>query len=208
MNLASHYNMMNKESAEAIQNDTYLIDKLIDSKSDQRFGITLLIRLNKPIHNKVQHLISRLKEIEPDQYYYPNSDLHVTALSIISCYQGFELSKMDVNQYKNLLTEELDNIQNFVIEFKGITLSNSGILIKEFPDPTLNQIRDQLRKRFKKSELQHSIDSRYVIKTAHSTLMRFRTELRNREGLIAMVKENNIKNLGTIEVKSLELVYI
>ena len=207
MNLEFHYNQLNSESLEALHEGRYHIDHLIDSPSDSRRGITLLIRQNEQIKANIQEFQSAIKEVEPYQYYYPSSDLHVTTLSIISCYDGFKLSQIDINQYIDLLTEELTNTRGFQIEFRGTTLSRSGILIKGFPNPTLNQIRDKLRTRFKKSEFQSSIDSRYQIKTAHCTVMRFRKQLQNIEELINKINQYENLSFGTLKVNSLELVY-
>lgn len=140
MDLESHYDQLNSKSLEALHEGRYHVDNLIDSPSDSRLGITLLIRPNEQIKAKFQEFISELKNVEPSQYYYPSSDLHITTLSIISCYDGFELSQISINQYIDLLTEELANTQGFQIEFIGTALSQSGILIKGFPSPTLNQI--------------------------------------------------------------------
>ena len=207
MNLAAHYDLLNKKSLEALQEDRYQVDHLIDSTSDHRFGITLLIRLNEPTKKKVQQFLSELKAIEPNQYYYPNSDLHVTVLSIISCYQGFELSDISIDQYIKLLVEVLQDFRALTIEFKGATFSKSGILIKGFPRAILNQMRDQLRGRFKESTLRHSIDSRYVLKTAHSTVMRFREPLRNKEELILKTTQHKHTYFGMLEVGAMELVF-
>ena len=43
--------------------------------------------------------IKEIKKIEPNQYFYPNSDIHITVMSIISCYDGFDMTKIDF-EYK------------------------------------------------------------------------------------------------------------
>ncbi|WP_231481145.1 hypothetical protein [Sediminibacter sp. Hel_I_10] len=85
MNLESHYKKLYNESISKISSDSYEIDELIDSKKDNRFGITLLIRPSIEIKEKIQNFIKEIKKIEPNQYYYPNSDIHITVMSIISC---------------------------------------------------------------------------------------------------------------------------
>ncbi|HTJ52976.1 MAG TPA: hypothetical protein VL443_26155, partial [Cyclobacteriaceae bacterium] len=94
MNLPEHYNKLYQDSIQKIKSDTYQIDNLIDSSLDNRFGITLLIRLDKQIRDAIHKFLSDLKMVEPDQYYYPDSDIHVTVMSIISCYDGFELTQI------------------------------------------------------------------------------------------------------------------
>ena len=58
--------------------------------------------------------------------------------------------------------------------FAGVTASPSYVLIRGSADKALNEIPDQLRAGFKQSNPQHSIDPRYSIRTAHSTIVRFK----------------------------------
>lgn len=44
MNLQEHYDILYTKSIECIERDNYDSDDLIDSTSDNRFGITLLIK--------------------------------------------------------------------------------------------------------------------------------------------------------------------
>ncbi|WP_343707224.1 hypothetical protein [Flavobacterium sp.] len=57
------------------------------------------------------------------------------------------------------------------------------------------------------SGLQQSIDSRYEISTAHSTIMRFQEKLQNPKKLIETVENFRDYDFGEFEVKNLELVY-
>lgn len=88
MNLAEHYNKLYRDSIAKIANGNYEIDRLIDSETDNRFGITLVIRPDAATKDKIQAFLTEAKAIEPDQYYYQNADLHITLMSIISCYDG------------------------------------------------------------------------------------------------------------------------
>ena len=80
MNLKEHYRKLYSESIDKISSDKYEIDNLIDSTLDQRFGITLLIRPSDQVKNNIQELLNKLKIVEPKQYYYPNSDIHITTM--------------------------------------------------------------------------------------------------------------------------------
>jgi len=71
----------------------------------------------------------------------------------------------------------------------------------------LNEIRNDLRAVFKNTNLQQSIDKRYAIQTAHSTIIRFRSELENREALINLVQKYRDYDFGTFDVENIELVY-
>jgi 2'-5' RNA ligase len=207
MNLAEHYNKLYADSIAKIANGEYEIDHLIDSDTDHRFGITLVIRPDAATNNNIQQFLSEAKAMEPDQYYYHNSDIHITLMSIISCYDGFDLKNIQIGDYIQLIQQILSKHKGFKIQFKGLTASPSCILIQGFLTDTLNEIRDDLRAGFKNSDLQQSIDKRYAIQTAHSTVIRFRSQLEDKDELVQLIEKYRNFDFGTFQVKQIELVY-
>lgn len=208
MDLAAHYNQLFTESSKAILDKNYVIDSTIDVENDNRFGITLLIRPPEIIKNKIQSFLNELKKEDPSQYYYPNSDIHITVLSIISCYDGFRLNQINPEAYISLIQENLAVLQNLEINFNGITASNSTIMIQGFPtNDSLNSFRDLLRKAFQNSSLEQSIDSRYTLFTAHISVCRFRKPINSTEKLISLLEKYRKTDFGKFEVKQIELVH-
>lgn len=208
MNLTKHYNQLYKSSSEAILSGNYRLDVKINDPSDSRFGITLLLRPSEKIKADIQLFLKELKAIEPSQYYYPYSDIHITVMSIISCYEGFSLDQIAVESYIEIIQKSLADLDEIKIEFRGITASNSAIMIQGFPsDESLNNLRNKLRENFKNSALEQSIDSRYSIATAHSTVMRFREKLQNPEQLIQIANQFREYNFGEFKADKLELVF-
>jgi 2'-5' RNA ligase len=208
MDLTEHYHQLYKKSAEAISKGNYKLDSQINNTADSRFGITLLIRPSEKVKSNIQLFLNELKAIEPEQYYYPDSDIHITIMSIISCYEGFTLDKINVQDYIDIIQQTLVVLDKIKIEFKGVTASPSAVMIQGFPtDESLNNFREKLRENFKKSTLQQSIDSRYSIATAHSTVSRFQEKLQNPEKLIEVIREFRDYNFGEFTVENLELVY-
>ena len=208
MNLTEHYNDLYKSSSEIISAGKYSIDSELKNESDSRFGITLLIRPNDEIKANIQAFISELKKAEPEQYFYPDSDIHITVMSIISCSSDFNLNQISPNEYIEVICRSLVDVEKISIQFKGITASPSALMIQGFPsDETLNNLRNRLRENFKNSGLQQSIDSRYSISTAHATVMRFQEKLHNPKKLIEIAERFRDYDFGTFEVKNLELVY-
>jgi len=208
MNLTEHYNQLYKSSSEAILSGNYRLDAKINDPSDSRFGITLLLRPSEKIKTSIQLFLEKLKAIEPSQYYYPYSDIHITVMSIISCYEGFSLDQIAVESYIEIIQKSLADLDEIKIEFRGVTASNSAIMIQGFPsDESLNNLRNKLRENFKNSALEQSIDSRYSIATAHSTVMRFREKLQNPEQLIQIANQFREYNFGEFKADKLELVF-
>lgn len=207
MNLAKHYDDLYYNCIKKVMSENFLADSLIDSEDDDRYGITLLIRPPETIKIQIQTFLNNLKQIEPNQYYYRNSDIHITVMSIISCYSGFKLTKIDLAEYNNVIVKSLENKNNFSINFKGITASESGIMIKGFmSNETLNEIRDNLRLNFRNSKLEQSIDKRYSIQTAHSTVVRFRSGVKRKDEFLDTIEKYRNYEFGEFNVNTLELV--
>lgn len=207
MDLKKHYNHLYNNAIEKIKTNNYTIDYQIDSASDSRLGITALIRPSLEVKNKIQDFIDELKKSNPNQYYYPNSDIHITVLSIISCYDGFDLKTISISEYSKIIQKSIEDIKDLEIHFQGITASNSAIMIQGFiNNNSLDQLRDNLRKKFKNSGLQQSIDSRYTIQTAHSTVMRFREKIIDKEVLLKTLEKYRTFDFGKFKVKNIELV--
>lgn len=208
MNLQEHYDQLYKKAKEAILDGKYSIDSDIKNESDSRFGITLLIRPSDEIKSEIQLLLYDLRKAEPEQYFYPDSDIHITVMSIISCSEEFTLNQISPNDYIEIICKSLVEVDNIKIKFKGITASPSAIMIQGFPtDETLNNLRNKLRENFKDSGLQQSIDSRYTISAAHATVMRFQDKLQDPKKLIEITDKYRDYDFGEFEVKNLELVY-
>lgn len=207
MDLATHYNNLYQDSIAKIKANCYEIDELINDTSDDRLGVTLLAKPSEEVQANVASFLNELQAIEPKQYYHPIIDLHTTLLSIISCYSGFELSQIKPLAYQEKIEEALTDIGPFQINYRGITASPSCILIQGFPkNDTLSQLRANLREVFKSSNLQHSIDSRYALKTAHMTVVRFQHQFENKEAFLQKIEAYRDFDFGTTTVKELFFV--
>ncbi|MDR6197129.1 mutarotase [Siphonobacter sp. SORGH_AS_0500] len=207
MNIAQRYNALFEDAREKITLDQYHLDSLISSSSDQRRGVTLIARPSKTVVDQIQCFLKPLQALEPTQYYYPTSDIHITILSIISCYEGFALSQIQPSDYSNVIKEALKDQTSFQLDFTGITASPAGIMIQGFwQDDSLSRIRNRLRTAFATTALQQSLDERYVLQTAHATVMRFQSPLQRKEELLNYLLEHRTHVFGTTGVDTLELV--
>jgi len=208
MELTEHYTTLYKEAVRKISDNTYDIDQLIDSPSDKRLGITLIIRPSSEVKDNILEFLDEMRIIDPNQYYYPKSDIHITVLSIISCYNGFNLSQINVSEYREIIKKSIASMQCFNVEFKGVTASSSCIMIQGFPENNIiNDIRNNLRILLKESNLEHAVDKRYEISTAHSTVVRFRENLIDVKGSLKLLEKYINFSFGSFEVNSLEFVF-
>jgi len=77
--------------------------------------------------------------------------LHLTILSIISCYVGFELAQIRTENYRILIDECIS--EQIDIRFEEVTASPSGILVQGIPKGDgLKSLRNELRNKFKSSQ--------------------------------------------------------
>ncbi|MEM6262871.1 MAG: mutarotase [Bacteroidota bacterium] len=208
MNLKVHYDQLYRDSIQKIQADAYQVDKLIDSEHDTRFGLTLLVRPDKATTHRVQQVLSKIRAVEPQQYYYRDADLHVTVMSIISCYEGFTLGQIKVEEYVDTIQKSIQGVGRFDIEFRGLTASPSCLMVQGFfTHDTLDRIRDNLRANFSATNLEQTLDKRYPTQTAHSTIFRLKETLANKEQFLEIVDTYRDFHFGTLTVDTLELVY-
>lgn len=208
MNLNEHYSRLYKKSIQQIKDHGCHSDPHIDDDSDNRYGLTLLIRPDEHVKEKTEILLRQLREVEPQQYYYPATDFHITVMSIISCYSGFNPSHINLADYIHLINQSIAGIQPFKITFKGITASPSCLMTQGFPlDETLNKLRNNLRTLFGNSQLEQSLDKRYTLQTAHSTVVRFRQPLTQPEKFLKILEKHKNTSFGSFTVNQLELVF-
>ncbi len=202
------YQKMWSDNLPKIKQGTIHIDQNITNPFDNRKGITLLIRFEPSVRLAMTSFLEKTKLIAPNQYSYPNSDLHITALSIFSCQANFKLHQIHLADYKNLISKALHTQKAFDINFKGITLSPTGIVAKGYDDSgILNEIRNNLRAVFKASALDNTIDQRYVLKAAHCTLLRFKAPLQATTKFVDFVEQHQDFSFGTTRVKQIDFVY-
>jgi len=207
MNLEDHYHALRSQSLQKFRNNDFEFDPLIDSENDSRYGITLLGRPSREVKQNISKMLNEIKAVAPNQYYYPESDLHVTILSIISCYAGFSLDQIDQSDYQKIVQSAIGSISPFKITFCGLTASPSCILVQGFPENNkLDKLRNILRNKFKQSSLQHSIDKRYQLKTAHLTVVRFKKPIDDVDNFIKTVTSLRDVKLGSSIIDKVELV--
>lgn len=206
MELKKHYNNLWRDSLAKIKDEQVQFDNFINSPDDTRYGLTLLARPSEKVKHNITTALKKLKQIAPHQYYYPESDLHITILSIISCYPKFSLTRITPSEYCNVVHSNLKYIAPFKIRFRGLTASPSCVMIQGFPeDNQLNNLRNKLRKDFKNSGLEHSIDKRYHIQTAHITAVRFKQQFTDLKKFIDNLVNLKDIDLGSCIIQELEL---
>jgi hypothetical protein len=203
--IESLYSSINSESHDKFNSGRYDVDPFLNApETDQRLGITLLIPLSGALTHNFIALENDIHAIEPDQYFYPESDLHVTVLDLISARDDFKQSCADIGKFIRLIQKAVTGITPFRISFKGVILSGNGILVKGYYVRGLQDIRGRMRE----MAIANNIDfqERYQSISAHATIVRFKSTIKNWLRLRAFMKRERRCALGVMTVKELHLV--
>ena len=199
--LQESYDRIWDSSKENLLNNNIEIDEnLSDIPDDKRLGLTVLIPLGDIFHQ----VIAQLREVEPDQYFYPATDTHITVIDFIGASEDFVLDNKRIDIYKQILDNVFKDSLKFNIEFKGLTASKGAVMVQGFFDDALQKLRERLREEVNKQGIE--LKERYKVGTAHSTIMRFKKKLQNPEALANKIEDMRNVDLGIFEVNKILFV--
>lgn len=203
--LETRYNeIWDSSKKDLLTNNIDVDEHLFDLEKDKRRGLTVLIPLKGECLDKMEKIIDQLKEIEPNQYYYPKTDIHITVLDIISASDDFRFDRKQAAIYKEILDNCLSKFSKFTIQFRGLTASKSAVMVQGFYDQALPKLREMLREEIKEQGV--GLKERYKIKTAHLTIARFKQKLQNPDKLVKKIEKNRKYEFGLFVVKKILFV--
>lgn len=210
------YERLWSENASKLKQNKLELDPYLIAKPDSRMGISLILQLNQnpALMSNIKRFCQDFYKVDPNQFIQPPESLHVTLLSLITCHEDYEFNIFNLNNYVQIIREAISDANkrpqqntSVKIQFKGLTASPSCILLRGFAkNSLLNEVRAKLRMHFHASELEHTIDSRYSIQTAHSTLIRFREQARLPIKMYKILKSNIDTDFGELESSHCDLV--
>ncbi|HEX5690048.1 MAG TPA: 2'-5' RNA ligase family protein [Roseiflexaceae bacterium] len=189
------------------QGDIDVDQRLARKERDQRRGLTVIARLAPDIVARIGELLQALAVVEPRQYYYPQADLHLTVLSLFTATEQYQSHLDRLDDYRDAVASALRSTPSFAVDMVGITVAPGAVLLQGFPtDGTLNKARDRLREALIGRGLDTSLDQRYRLVTAHSTLVRFAAPLAAPEQFADALTAYRYTSFGRSVIASLDLV--
>jgi 2'-5' RNA ligase len=202
------YNRLWRDAADLLARGEVYIDPYLQRPTiDLRRGTTLLLRPSSAVLDRLQDLVAELRASEPDQYYYPRSDLHVTLLTLERAAATFEPGACPVEAYKRLFTRLFAEMRPFVISLHGISATTEAVLAQGYvPGDELNALRNDLRREMASLGLVAGLDARYYIVTAHVTFMRFQAPLRDPARFFARLTAARCRDFGAWTIDQIEFV--
>ncbi len=206
--LLARYSQLWDGAIESVRHGEISIDPVLARREvDRRRGFTVLARPSSRLQQNVNTFLDQLRDIDPDQYYYHPTELHVTGLSLFTATLDYEKYLPHYDRYLEAVKAALSGVPSFWIEFTGVTLSREAIMIQGYPDSTvLNDLRETLRKELKVRHLTDGLDGRYHLETAHMTVVRFRNPLRDSLAYGNILENHHLHAFGRTKVQELCLV--
>lgn len=157
--------------------DRILIQELHSPHTDMRCGVNIICR---PAIDVVEYIVAiqqYLSEFEPDQYYYPPSDLHLTLVEI--CHSR---TPEDVSLIADVVGSKIRRIAAVTalpkVDSPMLVFDAHAVALNFLPvDEALQNARHSIREGL--VNLGIPVDSRHETPTAHVTLMRYINPLRS-----------------------------
>ena len=184
------------------------LDPVLHSRApDLRRGLTVVARPLAVVRRRVAEFLREVGRLEPDQYYYAVSELHVTVLSLFTATVEHEPFFAQKERYKSAVAAALKSFAPICIVFEGVTASPGTVMIQGFlENESLNELRDRLRCQLRACGLGQGLDERYRLRTAHTTVARFRSPLSNSGRFGTALEATRRRAFGETTVRGLSLV--
>jgi hypothetical protein len=201
------YESMWQEGWSKVREGQIAYDELAFKKElDERRGISLVARLAPGVVQRIGMFLENMREIEPGQYYYPLSDIHLTILSLLTAAEHNQEQLAHADVYIPAVEAALYGVPTFRLETVGITLTDSAVLARGFPeDSSLQQIRDRIRATLHAQGLGGGLDRRYHQRAAHHTLVRFTAPLKSAERFVQALEAYRNYPFGSSTIAAVDL---
>ena len=170
--------------------------------TDNRMALVVLIRISYDVTEKIGSCIRDLKEIEPDLYFYPAEDFHITVMDILKGEEG-RVIPPSIAEYMRCIEECSKSVSPFKIEFNGLTASDNAILARGCYEDQLQVFRQRLRELLKQRGL--PLEERYKTISSHVTIARLHSKFQNPEKLLDYIEKP--RAFGTMTVSKMEISF-
>ena len=143
---------------------------------DRRCGANFICRPPRHIVDCIGRIQTRLSTTEPDQYYYPAADLHLTLFEI-SHSQPLQAVEQGAQLLMARVGDLVKDLPQFEVSISGVNLSDRSCTLQLVPDDHhLEYVRETLRQRL--ARFGYSAPPRHSQYSPHITFVRYLQPLR------------------------------
>lgn len=206
--LTAHYAAILQMAQPALQSGGIPDAFLAHPETDTRMAVALVLRPPETVRQAIRQTLDALAAEFLELYDYPVDDLHLTVLDVQRGRPGLEKpSPEQIHKYVNCIEflNHFTRLSPFQIQCKGLTLSDSALLVNGYDDGGLERLRMFLRQALQLAGL--PLEERYKTASCHITAARFREKLHAPAALLARVQQLADTDFGAFEVTGMELTY-
>lgn len=157
--------------------DSVLQAELLRPGTDSRYGVNIICRPSEELTRSIVDIQKHLRAHEPDQYYYPHSELHLTLLEICHSRTPKEVAEV-ISKLRPLLSCLFKDVHSIHLQNPEFGFDTHACAVAFLPaDDSLQFDRAHLAQVLTASGI--PIDSRYASQSAHVTVMRYVAPLRS-----------------------------
>jgi hypothetical protein len=149
---------------------------VLQGGEDRRHGVTIVARPPVAVRDEAARIDAHLKAIEPDQYYYALSDLHLTMVEVLPAREQQEV-ELVARRVVEMMPAVLAGLPAPQLDSPMLVINEHACALNFLPaDGTLQWVRREIVSRLARAGIATS--SRYAPQSAHLTLMRYIAPLR------------------------------
>ena len=177
-----------------------------DYTSDNKLCLTTVSFMNPELADSIYtQIIEPLKAIDPDQYYFPKSSLHVTIHNIRVVNKPLTYTNADIDLALHILRSEIPTYRSPKFALRELLSLPTSIAIIALIDPSYDQMVRSIRKHFADAGL--ADDKKYFTDEkifANVTICRYTKS--PSKLFLETVQKNNEKTFGIFSPKETTLV--
>ena len=201
--LEALYEQIREESRHTLLNGGCPDDFLLHPENDTRMSVTLLFRIPAEISRRIEGMLRQLASYCPGLYVYPPSDMHVTVLDILRGRPGLQKPEhAEADGYIECIRSALNGSPPFRVLFRGVTVSDSALLVCGYYEEPLARIRHVIRSGLRKAGL--LLEERYETYSCHITVARFPVRITDPQAFLALTERYREANIGSYVIREFE----
>lgn len=200
--LKAHYRQIHAKNRDILLAGGHGDPYLAAPGADTRMALALLIRISPEVTEQILSWQREVRRVEPDLYYYPGEDLHITVLDILRGVAGRTVPER-IGDYIRCVQDCAAKIRPFSVEFAGTTVSDSAALVCGYYEYGLEQLRRSLRRALADAGL--ALEERYETRSAHITAIRVPDRLSDPKAFLKCAQSS--REFGRMRVDSVELAF-
>ena len=124
-----------------------IVPMQLDYLNDPQIALTCISYVPEDIAKRIQtELINPLKAVEPDFYYYPNADLHITIQNVRVIHNPPSFTKEDIKKVQSVLASIVPSAGPFPFTYNGLLSMPTSASLIALVTPQYDQFVRRLRK--------------------------------------------------------------